>query len=115
MEQSKMKNMVVLKNLPSNIVEEAFVVLKNNKKAKKLEKVEKIQNNNFTTSNKNKNDYVLKEAEMLISNYLNRIEEKKQNIDIFNRSKNKKYRRLKNYAYISSCIILIQTMMLIIR
>ena len=36
-----MKNMVVLKNLPSNLVEEAIVILKSSKKVKKLEKIEK--------------------------------------------------------------------------
>ena len=34
METSKLKNMVVLKNLPSNIVDEAIIVLKTNKKVK---------------------------------------------------------------------------------
>ena len=38
MNESKMKNMVVLKNLPSNIVEEAYVVLKPNKNYKNLQK-----------------------------------------------------------------------------
>ena len=32
MNQGELKNMVVLKNLPSNIVEEAIIVLKTNKK-----------------------------------------------------------------------------------
>ena len=41
METSKLKNMVVLKNLPSNIVDEAIIVLKTNKKVKKLQKIEK--------------------------------------------------------------------------
>ena len=41
MEASKLKNMVVLKNLPSNIVDEAIIVLKANKKVKKLQKIEK--------------------------------------------------------------------------
>ena len=36
METSNLKNMVVLKNLPSNIVDEAIIVLKANKKTKKL-------------------------------------------------------------------------------
>ena len=35
METSNLKNMVVLKNLPSNIVDEAIIVLKANKKTKK--------------------------------------------------------------------------------
>ena len=41
MEESKLKNMVVLKNLPSNLIEEAIVILKSNKKVKKLEKIDK--------------------------------------------------------------------------
>ena len=41
MEASNLKNMVVLKNLPSNIVDEAIIVLKTNKKVKKLQKIEK--------------------------------------------------------------------------
>ena len=31
MEASKLKNMVILKNLPSNLVEEAIVILKENR------------------------------------------------------------------------------------
>ena len=42
MNENKMKNMVVLKNLPSNIVEEAYVVLKPNKNYKNLQKQENV-------------------------------------------------------------------------
>ena len=38
MNQSGLKNMVVLRNLPSNIVEEAIVVLKANSKVKQDKK-----------------------------------------------------------------------------
>ena len=41
MEKSQMKNIVILKNLPSNLIEEAFVVLKSRKTAKRLEYIEK--------------------------------------------------------------------------
>ena len=44
METSKMKNMVVLKNLPSNIVEEAIIILKSNTKKRNLQKIMKFQN-----------------------------------------------------------------------
>ena len=40
MEQSNLKNMVILKDIPSNIIEEAIIILKENKKAKRLEKIE---------------------------------------------------------------------------
>ena len=73
MEASNLKNMVVLKNLPSNIVDEAIIILKNSKKIKKLEKVE----NNKTTNKKEKQttqkDYILKEAEMLVNSYVSKI------------------------------------------
>ena len=69
METSKLKNMVVLKNLPSNIVDEAIVVLKTNKKIKKLQKIE--QNKNLISNENDKKDkeYILKEAEILVNNY----------------------------------------------
>lgn len=78
MDVSKMKNMVVLRNLPSNIVDEAFVVIKSNKKAKKLEKIEKLKNQNTEGENKKDKEYVLKEAEMLISDYIFEIENKEK-------------------------------------
>ncbi len=68
MENNKMKNIIVLKNLPSNIVEEAIVVLKENK-IKLPENVDKT-NEKMEKSK----DYILKEAEMIISNYLSKIE-----------------------------------------
>ena len=46
MKNNYLQNMIVLKNLPSNLVEEAIVVLKQNKKAKKyLHTVQKYQEN----------------------------------------------------------------------
>ena len=92
MEENKMKNIVVLKNLPSNLVEEAIVVLKQNK-VKLPELVEK--NQELGAAKTNSNEYILKEAEMVISNYLskmennNRIGHKKMEKGI-----QKRYRRL---------------------
>lgn len=115
MEASKMKNMVVLKNLPSNLVEEAIVILKSGKKVKKLEKIEKNKRteNNNTTERMNQ-DYVLKEAEMLVANYITSLE-KQENKTIKITNTNKKYKRLKQYAYISSFIIFIQALMLLAK
>ena len=111
MEMNNNKNMVVLKNLPSNIVEEAYVVLKSRKKARKLQKVEKNTKENmgeFTS----KDNYVVKEAELLVSEYLEKIDNNKI---ILNVKTKRKYKRLKNYAYISSIIICLQFLMLIIK
>lgn len=115
MEASKMKNMVVLKNLPSNLVEEAIVILKSGKKVKKLEKIEKNKRaeSNGTIERKDQ-DYVLKEAEMLVANYITSLE-KQENKTIKITKTNKKYKRLKQYAYISSFIIFIQALMLLAK
>ena len=112
MNQSNLKNMVVLKDLPSNIVEEAIVILKTNKKVKKLEKVEKSKISEDTTCKKREKDYILKEAEMLVSNYISSLEGKKQERKISNKKMEQKYKRIKNYAYMASLIILIETIML---
>lgn len=113
MKESNLKNIVVLKDLPSNIVEEAFVILKSNKNAKKLEKIENSKKTQATEMPKKNKDYILKEAEMILTNYLSKIDtnEKKENKALVNR----KYKRLKKYAYISSCIIFLQSIMLIIK
>ena len=76
-----MKNMVVLRNLPSNMIEEAFVVLKNNVK---IHRTEAIENKNGKQkikeglNNKVKNsEYVVKEAELIIAEYVDEINKKK--------------------------------------
>ena len=111
MEGSKLKNIVVLKNLPSNLVEEAIVVLKSNKNVKKLEKIEKNKTIENEIETKKDKEYVLKEAEMLVSNYVAKLENqnnnRRKNIEV-----NKKYKRLRQYAYISSFIIFIQALLL---
>lgn len=83
MDVSNMKNIIVLKNLPSNLVEEAIVVLKENKKVKRYQyadsenvnidkqKAEKTVNNEEKDKDKK---YILKEAEMVINNYISKIE-----------------------------------------
>jgi len=113
MESSKLKNMVILRNLPSNLVEEAIVVLKSGKKVKKLEKIEKNRNAEGLERIKKDNSYVLKEAEMLISNYIVKLENNKHLERKKSVKHNKKYIRLKNYAYIASFVILVQMIMLL--
>ncbi|MCI8384411.1 MAG: hypothetical protein HFJ33_06105 [Clostridia bacterium] len=118
METSNMKNMVVLKNLPSNLVEEAIIILKSSKKVKKLEKIERIEKKNKKEKNQNikkEKDYILKEAEMLVSNYLSKIESTQENKPNKKMKNNKKYHRLKNYAYLSTMIIIIQALLLITK
>ncbi len=82
MDISNMKNMIVLKNLPSNLVDEAIVVLKENKIAKKYQYAEKDRKQNVDKDSKNENktvnntDYIIKEAESVISHYITNLEMK---------------------------------------
>lgn len=114
METSKMKNMVVLKNLPSNLVEEAIVVLKSSKKVRKLEKIEKNAKAPKKETIKKEKDYILKEAEMLVSNYIAKLESNQEQKQKKKLEQSKKYIRLKRYAYLASTVIVIQAILLII-
>ena len=115
MSQGNLKNMVVLKNLPSNIVEEAIVILKSNKKIKQVEKIEKNKSKENLEVKKREKDYIVKEAEMLVSNYISSLEQKKKDRNINNKKLNQKYKKVKNYAIISSIIILLEGIALLIK
>ena len=112
MEASNLKNMVVLKNLPSNIVDEAIIILKNSKKIKKLEKVE----NNKTTNKKEKQttqkDYILKEAEMLVNSYVSKIENKEDKKFADNKMQ-QQYKKIKKYSIITTIIGVIEFILLL--
>ena len=117
MNQSGLKNMVVLRNLPSNIVEEAIVVLKANSKVKQDEKIEnkKIDKESKIIDRNKQNDYILKEAEMLISNYIMRLEKKKKERNEIQNKINTKCKKLKKAIIIMGIIIFAQTILLIIK
>ena len=74
MKNNYLQNMIVLKNLPSNLVEEAIVVLKQNKKAKKYQYIDEKAK---TIEAREKDDnYIVKEAENVINNYITKLEMK---------------------------------------
>lgn len=104
METSNMKNIVVLKNLPSNLVEEAIVILKANKNAKQLEYIEKSSSAGYSES-VNKKDYVIKEAESVISNYISKVENSKKKMSN-NITIEKKYKRIKVYSIAVSIVLI---------
>lgn len=84
MDTSNLKNMVVLKDLPSNLIEEAIVVLKENQRIEKLQlaekegknKKEEQDKNSTAKKSKNSKDYIIQEAQMLIADYIYKIEHK---------------------------------------
>ena len=91
----EMKDMIVIKNLPSNIVEEAWVVIKPEVKNKEKELIKRMKNNKIDT--KKENGYVLKEAETVIYDYLktiNSYEDKKKYNNII-----RKYNKLKKLSF----------------
>ena len=89
MEDIDLKNTIVLKNLPSNIVKEAYIVLKSKKVAKKIQKINKQTDRDIEYNDK----YVIKEAEMLVAECVEKIENSEQKV-ITNAQKNKNIKRV---------------------
>lgn len=113
METSNLKNTIILKNLPSNIIEEAIVVLKAGSKIKSLEKIDKMeQNKNEKQKEKGKN-YIAKEAEMIINQYIDRVEQKKK-IEKENKNLKQKYNKIKKFTIGTSIIAVLEMILLII-
>ena len=99
MQANSVKNIVVLKSLPSNIVEEAIIILKSNKYAKKLQMIEKNNNKELEEKESYGKEYIVKEAEALLSNYISKIENNRY-IERPNKTLKEKYKKLKRYSII---------------
>ena len=110
MEDIDLKNMVILKDLPSNIVKEAYVVFKSNKTIKKFQKIDKNSEKKQERENGD-SDYAIKEAEMLVMEYIEKVENSEKEV-IGNSKVNKK---LKKYAYMASIIMFLQFILLLIK
>ena len=93
MNKEYMKNMVVLRDLPSNIVEEAIVILKPNVKLKSLNIAEKDNKKAKKNSEEYSKKYIINEAQMVISNYLSNIEKQKKKNYNANKKVEIKYKR----------------------
>lgn len=97
----KMKNMVILKDVKSNLVEEAIIVFKENVKIHEENFIKK----NYTDSNPKafKNDLCVKEAENIISNYISEVENESKE-EITNRKI--KFLKMINIALVAIVIVL---------
>ena len=89
-----MKNIVILRDLPSNMVEEAFIVFKDNVKIHKKEKAEKNKVTGKEEKPKTK-EYIIKEAEMIVQDYIAKIDKKEYELNNSNKKLKEKYKRLK--------------------
>ena len=81
-----LKNIIVVKNIPSNIVEEAFIIVKENLKIEKLD-----------INKKSENKLIVKEAEDIIKSCENIIEKSEEDNKI--QKIEKKYKRLCNIFF----------------
>jgi len=106
MDTSKMKNMVVLKDLPSNLIDEAILILKPNKTIKGLDCIKSSENiRNSAEENKDKGkNYIINEAELVISNYISGIE---------NKGKDKSYKIRNKYKVLKTCIFILTGLIVI--
>lgn len=96
MSKENTRNVIILKNLPSNLVDEAIIVVKDKKKMENYMKESEYKDViNYKTGNngviygdmnteslkkienikKEDRKYVIKEAEIVVSNYIKRIED----------------------------------------
>lgn len=105
MQSSDMKNMVVLKNLPSNMVDEAIIIFKETQKVKQKELIDKEKEISATEIQSKSKEYILKEAEMLVTDYIDRIENRKKLKN--NKDIEIKYKKLKKYSIASTVFLVI--------
>ena len=112
MENSKLKNIVILKDLPSNIVDEAIIVLKTTKKAKRLQKIEKKQNESGRKNKKYNKKYILDEAETIVNDYINKVENRKEKLTVRDKVR---YNKLKKYSILISLFSILEMVALIFK
>lgn len=115
------RNVIILKNLPSNLIDEAIIVVKDKKKLKAFNYTDMLncKENNGIIQGEIKNDtirkiesmrkeqknYIVKEAEVVVNSYIQKIEE---NLAYKRTDKIKKsYKKLKkiNFALIITTLI----------
>ncbi len=102
MQLSKMKNIIVLKGMASNVVDEAIVVLKPNVKLKQSEYNTKGK---IQGEDKNKKMIVMKEAENTINNYVKKLQKEASNKEEISLRKKYKFLQVCNALLISSIVI----------
>lgn len=105
MQSSDMKNMVVLKNLPSNMVEEAIIIFKETQKVKQKELLEQRKEIDLIETQTKSKEYIVKEAEMLVTDYISKIEKNKKSIN--KKCIEHKYKILKKYSIILTVFLFI--------
>lgn len=102
MDASRMKNIIVLKDLPSNLVDEAIVILKSGIKVKNKEIIENKKQKGFEENTDGNYEIAIKEAEALVDDYIKKLEKPKEITSSLN------IRRMKlQYKKMQICSILL--------
>ena len=126
MSKENTRNVIILKNLPSNLVDEAIIVVKDKKKIENYMKESEYKDViNYKTGNngviygdmnteylkkienikKEDRKYVIKEAEIVVSNYIKRIEDNLEDKKVDRLRKSyKKTRKLNVFLAITTAI-----------
>lgn len=78
---SKMKNMIVVRDIKSNLVEEAIIIFKENVKIKEEQKLRNNGKSEIMEKNL-KNELCLQEAQNIITEYANSLENRKKENNI---------------------------------
>ncbi len=109
MDISNMKNIIILKNLPSNLIEEAIVILKQNKKVKKPELIEnkKQKFSNEEHMKDNKQNFIINEAQSVIADYISKVEEQDKSSKRQLNELKQKYKKLKVVSVTLGILMLI--------
>lgn len=95
MDASRMKNIIVLKDLPSNLVDEAIVILKNGSKIRDKEVVDNNRQTSFEENGEGNYEIAIKEAELLVDDYIKKLEKPKEKMPNSNvRKMHLKYKKL---------------------
>mgnify|MGYP004640949287 CR=1 FL=1 len=105
MEKCKMKNVVVLRNLPSNLIEEAFVVVKSKKIARSLEYID--GKNEIDKKDCKDNGYIVREAESVLTSYVSLMKKKdEKKVDL---GVKRRYNMLKIYGVLVTVAFIVVT------
>lgn len=122
---NNMKNIIIVKDLPSNLIDEAIIVVRDKNKIKSIDKlIEDKQNyehcfikeedfNKIRNIKIESRKYIVKEAEMVVNDYLDKIDENKKY-----KEKVKLKKTYKKLKYTNLCLMLtsiISTMICIIK
>ncbi len=92
--EESLKNIIVLRNLPSNLIDEAIIILKDYSQDK------------INTSNIEENKYIIDEANLIVSEYINSEGKEKQ------KKNNKIEKKYKKEKIINRCLLAVSFVLL---